>query len=443
MPSHFWGWAAVLLYIKFVLKVVGDNKKYSGAIIPIAFVKFLMVFSLACIGSGFFMPEMGYYGSAPSFAAFYTTICCACIISMVFLANNLHLNIKDHQKSKNIYLWGVAEKTSIYFSALLPIYLVFFGIKNGFPLLDGVDRFYYRLEAQDALLNIIINNKGVVCGVLGFLNYEFRERKINMIIFLGIVFSSIMFGEKFLSIIVLFLFYFSTKITKEIIKNKKFINGVVLTSAVFSVVPLCLVYYIYSDYGALPFAFTIEKILGRFASQGQLWFAVANDEIKLSFFNWVELNNLIAVLGSSSADQDAFYYEVGVWGLARKYAHQSIYYSLLDGEGLVQLTGGYEAYFMNSFGVIGLVISLIFIIFYGAFLLFFFSHKVCSGNGTPLSAAIFFFLLIAFNSAWNQGAPWQILGLKSLTYLFILMISDYFLCKLFFVKVLKSEKNSF
>jgi hypothetical protein len=420
-----------LCAIYFILKRILEWRPEAFMVLSyLVFTKALLVFSLCLLAIGFDSPETGALGGLTAGISAMVLLAAIVIQAVCWaLPNQKSSEPQDFLKSNKsgglFDLGGAAISLLLAWGSVC--YLIYSGFSNGFPLFEGIDRFAYRIEAGDKLLIAILTLKPVIACALGYgraKNYANKkiERQCDFSL-LGLMGISIVFGDKFLALIALVIFYAIYPVNKSgelaVDVIKKGLRWVLM----FSLAVLPLVAYVYSDMGQLTWAATAERLVGRFAAQGQLWYLKINLDPGWLNFDQQQFRRLLSVMGSPLADQSAYELKVGMYELVAKYADPRVYAAMETGEGMVQFAGGFESYFLGAFGWLGLAIAMFVVVIYTLALVLLVERGV--HRSSPLQPWLVGFTLLTVNSVWNQGAIWQILGFKAIVNLSIGLIIVY------------------
>ncbi len=393
--------------------------------IPLIVPKFLFVFSLLFIAQGFLITELGVTASGPVRAGYYVLLSCAFfhVITLTFSGFRAILPppVRLHQFLLFIII-AYAGAAGLTFLAVA--YLLVTGLQSGFPLFEGIDRFAYRAQ-QDALFDIIMSNKPLLAAMLGILRFRLVNRAPAQwfldALMMGFTVLTTLFGEKFLSVIILAVFYLIPYLVLRMDSLRLgplLIFGAVLMTGVGS-----LTYYVYSGYGTLNYQQTSEKLFGRFTGQAQLWYAVMQEPTHAITVDTKQVQLMKNAMLSADANETAFQQRAGVFYLVLQYAPDEMAKSVFRQKGLVQFTGATEAWLILVLGHVLAIMILVFLAFLAGLLLLYLDGALRAGSLIGYLVGTFIFL--PFYSMLNQGSFWQIFGWKALLYFAVGLSIDF------------------
>ncbi|WP_186393055.1 MULTISPECIES: DUF6418 domain-containing protein [unclassified Pannonibacter] len=425
--SYFWSFYACGLLFIYIYTSIQKSPENFILYTHVVLTKILVVISLLFISLGYYMPELGRFGT-PKVGAN------AFLVFSIILFYTAERTLRVFQKRNSIKRAEVNETSIVKIitflilatSASLILYLVYFGLSNGFPLLQGIDRFGFRMSNEDKIFLIVINLKSTLMCALGLISFCYNcgallkiASKLSFSIW---VIVSILFGDKFFSLIVLFLYYYTPYLVMFPSRFSETITRNTFKGMIIVCLALGIVCYVYSDYGVLGWEATIERLFGRFASQGQLWAMVYRDFQQILSFGQDSLHDYVAVMFSSNASEKAFNGSVGIFHLMALYAPANIILSVQEMRGNVQFTGAFEAYFIMTSGYLGTILILLVAGVYLGLSAAYLKNAIFFGS--PFSTGVAVFNMLNCASALNQGSLWQILGSKALIYFGILVLLD-------------------
>ena len=328
-----------------------------GAIIllPFLIVRASMIISLVFIDTGAKMPEMGLVGepsdSTASFVAY---------ISVFFFVAGAVFNVFERAFTRHVrsdYLRQIVRLTIwpiIGISLLAALALILHGLQNGFPLLSGVDRFFYRRYFGSPLLVNILNYKFVFAMLLGTVVFSKSTSKLQKNIaigtFLGMTVSYFLFGDKFFTILVNACYFSMSYLLIKPDNFRKTIVKIAPFGAAIVLVMFGITTYIYSDYGKISLSETIERVSGRITGQGQLWYVANINEKNLFKLDKNLFDEHVAYLSDDNPSYYAFAHGLEQFYFIYKYSPKEYVDNARLAQGWWGLTAGYEAMALVIFG---------------------------------------------------------------------------------------------
>lgn len=404
---------SILSLVLYFCLVIHFYKKNNVAILLFSAVIFLhisVVISLIAIESGAFMMEMGRYGYASSSSAVYVAI-----ISLFLTAGNHAFSSKKTKlklyKIENhpfIFKW-----CALFFCGFVVVYMILAGLKTGFPLLQGFDRFAYRYAVNDALLTNFLVLKILIVSFLGVAanNCPSKKKIFFHLTFLGYILTSFLFADKFFIIIITSLIYMATQVVSspEVLKRYSKAFFIIATLAIFT--STLVTYYIYSGHGLYTVDATLNRLAERFAEQGQLWFVQYNEGFTWINFDLNAVLNNIESIYTRYPQNFCFENKIGAFYFMPKYAPYNIYMSFSRNGGTVTPTMAFEPYLLSVFGIVGVVALVsVFGFIYGKIALYLF-NTIRSRN--PFEVLLPAYLLIQCNSVANTGTISNLVNIQT------------------------------
>jgi Family of unknown function (DUF6418) len=151
-------------------------------------------------------------------------------------------------------------------------YAVYIGLRNGFPLLSGLDRLEYREILSDSIFEAWHSNRVILAFLFGMIAAGgWRLLGLTMLVALTLI--SLLFSEKFTSLLLMFCFF-------SMIPGLKLVAKVGRLPLSRSVIPLIFIaalsmpatFFVYG--GANRSAQAWQQTKARMAVQGQAWYLV-------------------------------------------------------------------------------------------------------------------------------------------------------------------------
>ena len=424
--TSLWSYAAVILFVIFVALLFRRTRAAVAILLPLVLTRLLLLLSLVFIAERFFIRELGITANGTTHACYFALLACAF----------LHLTVATFRLLTSVFVPRPAQTyspvrhlfiTGTIVAALgAVLFLIVTGASAGFALFDATDRFAYRAD-QSWLFNIIITQKPIICALLGFVRFRMvisRGTRLTVTgSFAALLLTSTLFGDKFLSLLIMVAFFFLPfLVLKPAIKGRALITGTIVTLFV-GVMVSGLTYYTYSDFGNLGAEETSERLFGRFTGQGQLWYAVNNQASQVVAGDPAEAQRLRAVmLATRGADALAFETHTGIFQMVERFAPPNIRASVFASQGYVQFTGASEAYLTMVFGRGGMLILLAMLALGCGLATYYVYNALIAGS--LFGFAVSMFIATNYYSMLNQGSFWQIFGVRSLAYIATLVVID-------------------
>ncbi len=188
--------------------------------------------------------------------------------------------------------------------ALILVIFFGFGLTNGFPLLQGVDRFAYRLSAGSQALISFLGNRYIMFALLGLVVAFGRRNVAAGALFVALMAISVLYGEKFTSLVVGTLFFAMPLLLRRLGRTGRLPwakASMAAAGLLLVVLPAILL-----NYGVLenPDG-AVQRLQQRAALQGQLWYLADRDYGQLVAFDAQSISVALRTL-VVTADQSQF-----------------------------------------------------------------------------------------------------------------------------------------
>ncbi|MEI9899818.1 MAG: DUF6418 domain-containing protein [Hyphomicrobium sp.] len=167
--------------------------------------------------------------------------------------------------------------------ALIAVFLLF-GLLNGFPLVEGIDRYSYRRGVESDALISFLDNRTIYFSLIGMVAASGYYRRAGVALFILGIGISLLYGEKFTTIVEGFLFFFIPVIIQRLADGRALpIRQLAYGGAAAVVITVTATLINYGAFYSLPDA--IDMLARRGALQGQLWFLADRDYGRLFNYN--------------------------------------------------------------------------------------------------------------------------------------------------------------
>jgi hypothetical protein len=254
--------------------------------LPLSILFLTEIFSLALIECGAFMFEVGDYGEATGATA---------RLSLAYMGLFLILGVLSERRLAALFLKfdpglsNSSNKRQIATTVILSVswatiaFLFVYGLANGFPIFTEQDRYAYRREFDQPAFSFVFANRLLITAVFSLLPLMGRQ-KAGLSLLGGLITVSILFSEKFTSILQIIVIYYIPILLTEYKRTGRVrvdkAAGLLAVIAAITV-PVVLVVYGARD----DFEGAVEKLASRVAVQGQMWFVIDRDHGGLLNFN--------------------------------------------------------------------------------------------------------------------------------------------------------------
>jgi hypothetical protein len=377
------------------------------------FFRFTTLISGIAIEFGAEMPELGLIGEASGSTVrlimvyvFFITVS-AVVIELIKKVIVERAN--DYKARINIqfHIW-----VPLFFLALtlVTVIVLIIGSKAGFPMFTGNSRLAFREEVGSKFFLLYMTNRSIFVALLGLLIAVCTglRRKLSISLFLMLIGVSILFGEKFTSLVSMAMLV----IIPSIILNGKIQSlnlaklGAALTVITAFTVPIILSVYGWSEDPIL----ALERLTGRFAGQGQLWFVADRDVSCLICLDLEALqHNLVSFLSTNASELSNHPPYFGAKYFMFNYMESGLLFLFLETKALT-LTFALEAYLLSTNGWMLQLLPLTMCAVTYAMALSYLMYGFFKSD--PISIFFALKLLIWINGALQQGELWFLFGYK-------------------------------
>ncbi|MDD3183676.1 MAG: hypothetical protein PHD48_12875, partial [Alphaproteobacteria bacterium] len=237
-------------------------------------------------------------------------------------------------------------------------YLIIIGIKNGFPLLTETDRFAFRSDLGDPVFLSVIGNRIAIILYLGFMNVLTKNKGMYRLMTLCLFVISALFGEKFSSLTIMLMLFFTPALMRTAWKLKALpIKRIFLIGAVMAALTMPLVFIVYG--GLHDSQAAIDRTIDRMTLQGQLWFLADREVDDFFRFDAEPLANDLKMIAAPKQDLDArkelsYPFQGMAWMLLHFADPLQAYIRINSG---VVFCLGLHAYLLETLGWVGMLIA--------------------------------------------------------------------------------------
>ena len=416
-PHPMWSFDGHALIMWGVRRLFALAPAAAVMLLPFMVVHASVLVSLPAIESGAFMKEMGFSGRASPAGAGYV-LCSALFLGTAALVfSRLHARaprvapLTERVAAGQRLLLCMAVLGG---AVLVVAWLAGKGLRLGFPLLTGTDRFAFRAASADVLtLNFLIL-KYVLAATLGtsaaWAPGAFW-RRCHHAAFASYVAVSFLFGDKFFIILMAACFYaMPFLVTRPAGIAARLRRAVPLALLVLGCAS-AVTFHIYSNQGELSAAQTLQRLGERIAGQGQLWFLAVRDSSALLRLDTQALGlNLANLLARPPADF-TFEHRLAPFYFVERYSPGAIYSSFLNNGGMVTPTMVFEAYALVLGGYAGLAVALLVAGAWTGWLAQHLARAMASGN--PVNVLLPAYAMLQTVVLMTQGTLHSLLSLST------------------------------
>jgi hypothetical protein len=410
-PSAFWAYVALLLFCSFCFGLLKNSTVTFLLFVPLLALRITEFISGAAIESGAYMTETAGYGEATG--AFTRLL----LIYILFFAVAAFAVEAMWPKMRRMFveapdIWERQARV-IWYGLLIVIgiasaYLIRLGINNGFPVFSGADRFEYLLTLDSPYYTAWLLNRLVLVPFIGvlFALPGYRLRAIAMIAWLLI--ASIIFGEKFTSLLMIFSVFAIPAGLVHIANGRPIPLTKVLGIAAAIVV--ITVPAVFIAYGATTNVNGAAQRYGeRVALQGQLWYRADQKYLNTSNFDDRAIAADIASWfkpGEQNAIKAGTRF--GLYYVMEKFTPSRIMgWAMETGNGFVF---SLYPYLLMTMGMIGLLIVSSLLALFHAWVM----RILAVALATPswLASIAFGRVMSSFYAGYSTGFLWNMFGIK-------------------------------
>ncbi|MCR9294625.1 MAG: DUF6418 domain-containing protein [bacterium] len=410
-PLSMWATAAFLLFCVYCIVLAKLSAVSFIVFSPILALRLTEMLSGASIEAGAYMDGSGAFGYPTGafsrllvvYIVFFSFGALVCEI----LSKSL-LELKHPSREKTRMWWMVL--TGIV--GLSSLYLIYVGLSSGFPILTSEDRFQY-LNKQSRAYVSIMQNRLLIVPMLGYLATlrEYRFRAILLFIWINGI--SILFAEKFTSLLMMLTVFcmpigIKTAASLGAIKIRWILLGGLGLSAVS--IPTVLIVY-----GALDdFDGAIERYNERAAMQGEMWYLTDDPSLYWADTRWDVIEaDASTWFKPSMQDSRAVGRDFGLYYVMAEHARPEILEAAMDyGGGFLFCLYPYLLMVSGLPGV--LLISVVLASLHSLVIVLMLR---CLQNGQWIAALLFMKSFNNILSAYIVGYLWFILGIKNLVFI--------------------------
>jgi hypothetical protein len=417
IQSQLFSWTSFAL-LGWLLIVIGRLSPVALILLlPLAITRVATLVSLIAIEAGAYMPEVNRLGSAGDASASFVAFTALFFLVAAFTIRIAEPLALRHARSPLLDRlvvmlgWPVLMLCAAW-GALSAIE----GLRHGFPLIEGVDRFLYRRAYSGPFTFTLLDNKFLVAALIGAIAFRpavaqlLKAAAILLFVLLTALFF--LFGDKFFTILTSVAFF----TTPLLLRRHDDLVRTLLRAAPLALALICTslgaTLYIYSGYGRLPLDRTATLVGERIAGQGELWFVASRDRGQATNWDDALVGRYVAALREDEAPAAALANGIETFYFIQHYSPQKLLVGFRRSKGFVQLTAGTEAMALVMFGYLGVAVVMMLSGLLVGFGLLYLLRALASGFPLSIFFSVWTFLQIYIfvqqASFWSIAAPGQI-----------------------------------
>jgi Family of unknown function (DUF6418) len=420
-PSALWAYAALLLFSSFCFGLLRHSTVTFLLFVPLLALRITEFISGAAIESGAYMTETAGYGEATGaftrllliYILFFGTATCV-VEAMWPKMRRMFVEAPDIWERQAKVIWyGL-----LVIMGIGTTYLIRLGINNGFPLFTGADRFEYLYTLDSPYYSALLQNRLVIVPFIGVLFALPRYRIGAGAMIAWLLIASIVFGEKFTSLLMI-LSVFAVPAGLVHIANGRPIPLTKVLGIAAAIVVIT-VPAVFIAYGATKNIDAAAQRYGeRVALQGQLWYRADQKYLNAGRFDDKAIASDIATWfkpGEQSATKVGTRF--GLYYVMEKFTpSRTLGWTMETGNGFVF---SLYPYLMMTMGLIGLLIVSSLLAFYHAWVM----RMLAISLATPswLASIAMGRVMSSFYATYSTGYLWNIFGIKTVLTIIIASI---------------------
>ncbi len=325
-PSSFWAVLAGAGFVAFLLQMISSAPATFIILLPLLFLKATEIASSIAIESGALMQEIQQIGyPTGGTARLVIVVMVFFTVGAIFIESAWaqHSAFPDRSRletaASQLSPW--VTLSCIFFFG----YFIYVGLRVGFPILSGAERLDFKYQLSDPIYISLLGNRTLFVTALSLMTIAPDSRRRAWILFFGIFLISILFGEKFTSLMVMSAIFPVAGLLDYLSQYRKLpITRIAGAGAVLGMITIgaCLnvYYYVYNDFETAK-----TKLLDRMAIQGEMWYVGDRDFRYNSSIDWHTIReDISACIGRRSQDPDAISTDFGPFFVMQNYADKYV-----------------------------------------------------------------------------------------------------------------------
>lgn len=415
-PSAIWSVISLLIFGGYVLAMASLTPISFLLLLPYIFFRATSLLSGIAIEYGGYMADFSLAGEPTGayirLTAVYIIFVSFASLVIEWLAGYIHQNdkifntVRDRTR-RHPWVW-------IFYAifVLFSLYVIGVGLKNGFPFFTGLDRLAFREELGGRAYIFYMSNRMLAAYLFGIVIFlcQGMRRYMGIFLFLSMIAISILFGEKFASLMLITIYGITPAylISKEL--RGRILQHVLPAISVTALLTIPVIMAVYGWPSRTQEA--LDKISTRIVGQGEIWYVADKDTKDLVRINENDISYLLgATLNPNPEETFEERPYMGVWYFMHNYMDPVSLKLFLKRTSLT-LTLGFEPYLLVAFGWLGMLLPLCFYAGIYALSLLYLAWGIQNARSISIFAAGKLIIWIVIGL--SQGALFMIFGLKML-----------------------------
>lgn len=417
LPSMAFSYTSLALFIWLTLVVARISPRAAILLLPVVITRLATMLSLIAIESGAYMPEINRLGAAGSASASFALFTAIFFIVFASCFRTIERPLMQFARSELLMMitrllaWpviaGIAAWCCLAFLQ---------GLQSGFPLLEGVDRFFYRRYFAAGPVMLLLDNKNLIAALLGSIAFTpSYPRLLRFSAILTLVLATMLyflFGDKFFTILAQASFFLMPYLLRRSDHLMSVLVKVIPLAAGLISLTVGVTLFIYSGYGRLPMDRTLQLVGERVAGQGELWYIANRDFGRATHWDSHLITRYMGEINEYDVPTAPMRAGVETFFFVQRYAPESVANAVKKNQGWVQFTMGYEAMALVMFGYVGVAVLMavagVTIALCAAYL----QRSFLSGFPPSMFFAVWTYLVLSYAfqqaSLWTAASPGQL-----------------------------------
>lgn len=424
-----WGWSVVStgIFLSYIA-VYAQRAPFSLALtLDFLFFRLTTLLSGIGISMGSFMSEINLIGR-PSAA--FPLLALIYVIFSLIAASVLEKPVRNIAAKHLPTAPSLTTKWWVWpmfgFVTLVLLYVIAVGSTRGFPLFTGMDRFIWRgMFEGDRVFGFFFSNRALIGILLGlvWLRSVGPTRLGALGVFLAMLGTSFLIGEKFTSIVLMLIGFILPWLVNHSITNpwqdiRRFLAPTIKIGSLITVLTIPAVLFSYG-FGENSEA-AVDTLLQRVSGQAQLWEAVSQDNPPLFNYNSAVVALDKKLVRNPDNDLAASPPYAGIYYLMAAYMPLKAFDAyLLKG---ISLTMGFEPYILTQYGWLGMLLPLAFFAVIYALHLIYLGFALVKADIIRL--ALILKLMVWVNFGLQQGDFWFIISTRNMSIVVLILIYE-------------------
>ncbi|WP_394648693.1 DUF6418 domain-containing protein [uncultured Sphingomonas sp.] len=412
-PSAAWAYAALVVFASLCFGLLRTSPATFLLFVPLLALRITEFISGGAIEAGAFMIETVTAGRATGAFTRLLLIYLLFFLTATFVVEaawpRLKILFRDapqRWEPQGRLIWMAL----LIVLSLGTLYLIRLGINNGFPLLSHIDRFAYLEKVNSPIYSAWMTNRLVMVPFLGVLFAIPRYRTRGLILTVWLLATSILFGEKFTSLLMIVSVFSIPAGLVHIANDRPIPTGII--GAVAAAVIVITVPAVLIAYGALnDFDAATKKYGQRVALQGQLWFVADDKYLAVSRLDDRAIGaDLASWVKPGEQDATKAGTRFGLYYVMQRFTpSRTMGWTMEGGGGFVF---SLYPYFLMTMGIVGLLFMSSLIAVFHAWVMRMLAQTLAEANW--IASVLFGRVLSSIYAGYSTGYMWNFFGIKSL-----------------------------